>query len=135
MVIGYKKIIFQLIGDERGSLISLEANKNVPFDTRRVYYIFDTKRDVHRGFHAHKKLEQVLICVSGSCDVLLDNGSEKEVVKLNKKNEGLYIGTMIWREMFNFSPDCVLMVLASDYYDESEYIRNYEEFLGLVNEN
>lgn len=128
-----KKILFSIIGDERGSLVSLEENKNIPFDIKRVYYIFDTKKGVTRGKHAHKKLEQILICTSGSCDILLDDGKQKQTTKLDKKNIGLYIGINIWREMFNFSEDCILMVLASDYYDESEYIRDYEEFLKLVN--
>lgn len=126
-------INFEIHGSECGSLVSLEGSKNIPFDIKRVYYIFNTKEDVARGLHAHKNLEQVLICVSGFCDILLDNGVKKELIKLNKKNEGLYIRGMIWREMFNFSEDCVLMVVASDYYDESEYIRSYEKFLELVN--
>ncbi len=131
----YFKCEFQIIGDERGSLVSLEANKNIPFDIKRIYYIFDTKQGVRRGFHAHKKLEQILICTSGSCDILLDDGEDKNIVRLNSKNEGLYISNNIWREMFNFSQDCVLMVLASEHYDESDYIRNYDDFLLFVNGN
>ena len=124
----YKKLDFKIYGDERGSLISLEANKNIPFEIKRVYYIFDTKDGVRRGFHAHKNLEQVLICVSGSCDILLDDGIEKNVIKLENRNEGIHIKNLIWREMFNFSSDCVLMVLASDFYDEEDYIRDHYEF-------
>ena len=131
----YFKCEFQIIGDERGSLVSLEVNKNIPFDIKRIYYIFDTKQGVRRGFHAHKKLEQILICTSGSCDILLDDGEDKNIVRLNSKNEGLYISNNIWREMFNFSQDCVLMVLASEHYDESDYIRNYDDFLLFVNGN
>lgn len=128
----YKKIDFIIKGDENGSLIALEENKSIPFEIKRVYYIFDTKEGIRRGFHAHKSLEQVLICVSGSCDILLDDGKEKIVIKLKNRNEGIHIKKMIWREMFNFSADCVLMVLASDLYYEEDYIRNYEEFLNNI---
>ena len=128
----HKKLTFLTKGDERGNLIALEENKNIPFDIKRVYYIFDTKNGVRRGFHAHKNLEQVLICVSGSCDILLDDGIEKNVIKLENRNEGLFIEKMVWREMFNFSADCVLMVLASDYYDEKDYIRDYNEFKNYL---
>lgn len=116
-------------GDERGSLIALESLKNIPFAIKRVYYLFDTKDGVQRGFHAHRVLNQLLVCVSGSCSVLIDNGMEKEVVNLTENNVGLVIGPMLWREMFNFSSNCVLMVLADDYYNESDYIRNYDEFI------
>ena len=128
----YKKLDFQTFGDKNGSLIALEENKNIPFDIKRVYYIFDNKKGVRRGFHAHKNLEQVLICVSGSCDILLDDGIEKNVIKLENRNEGLFIEKLVWREMFNFSADCVLMVLASDYYDEKDYIRDYNEFKNYL---
>jgi dTDP-4-dehydrorhamnose 3,5-epimerase-like enzyme len=128
----YKKLYFITKGDERGSLISLEENKNIPFEIKRVYYIFDTKEGVTRGFHAHKNLEQVLICVNGSCDILLDDGIEKNVIKLENRNEGIHIKKLIWHEMFNFSSDCVLMVLASDYYYEEDYIRDYEDFKNYL---
>lgn len=116
-------------GDERGSLTSLEAGKNIPFQIKRVYYIYDTKRDVPRGFHSHKDLEQVLICVNGSCKIKLDNSKVKETFELNSPQKALYIGKNIWREMYDFSQGCVLMVLASDYYKPEEYIRDYDEFL------
>jgi dTDP-4-dehydrorhamnose 3,5-epimerase-like enzyme len=128
-----KLINFEVKGDERGSLIALESNKNIPFEIKRVYYIYGTKKGVRRGFHAHKNLRQVAVCVSGSCKFLLDDGENKEIILLDSPDKGLFIDKMIWREMFDFSDDCVLMVLASDYYDESDYIRNYEEFLRLVN--
>jgi len=127
----YKKIKLDIKGDEMGSLIALESLKNIPFEIKRVYYIFDTKSEVRRGLHAHKNLEQMLICVNGSCDILLDDGKEKSTINLHKKDEGLYIKNMIWREMFNFSADCVLLVLASNYYDENDYIRDYQNFLDL----
>lgn len=128
----HKKLTFLTKGDERGNLIALEENKNIPFEIKRVYYIFDTKNGVRRGFHAHKNLEQVLICVSGSCEILLDDGKEKSIIKLKNRNEGLFIEKLVWREMFNFSADCVLMVLASDYYDEKDYIRDYNEFKNYL---
>ncbi len=100
---------------------------------KRVYYMFDTKQGVHRGFHAHKTLKQILFCPSGACTILLDSGSEKGHVRLDKPTEGLYLESGIWREMYDFTPDAVLMVLASDYYDESDYIRDYSEFLNYIN--
>ena len=91
--------------------------------------MFDTKKDVRRGFHAHKALEQVLICIHGSCKIHLDDGKEKQEISLDVPYEGIYLKGAIWREMYNFSEDAVLMVLASEPYDESDYIRDYEEFL------
>jgi dTDP-4-dehydrorhamnose 3,5-epimerase-like enzyme len=129
----YEIINFNIMGDERGNLISLEGNKNVPFEIKRVYYIFETKESVRRGFHAHKNLKQVAICVSGSCKFLLDDGKNKEIILLDSSNKGLLIDKMIWHEMFAFSKDCVLMVLADGYYDESDYIRSYDEFLKVIN--
>ena len=116
-------------GDSRGQLIALEEFKEIPFSVKRVYYIYDTAPGVTRGFHAHKSLEQILICVRGSCKIRLDNGRETAVVPLDKPSEGLYIGHDMWREMFDFSPDAVLLVLASELYDEADYIRDYDEFL------
>jgi dTDP-4-dehydrorhamnose 3,5-epimerase-like enzyme len=126
-------IIFKPLGDERGSLVALEANKSVPFDIKRVYYIFGTKEGVSRGFHAHRNLKQVAVCVTGSCRFVLDNGKKKEEVVLDDATKGLLIKNLTWREMYDFSPDCVLMVLASEYYNESDYIRDYDDFLGVVN--
>lgn len=120
---------FQKHGDERGKLIALEEGIDFPFPVKRVYYMYDTVPGVRRGFHAHKKLEQVLVCVSGSCKILLDDGAEKKTVTLEHPYEGLYIAHNIWREMFDFSPDAVLLVLASELYDESDYIRDYDRFL------
>ena len=123
---------FKSNGDDRGSLIALEGYKNIPFDIKRVYYIFDTKSDVVRGLHAHKNLSQVMICLKGSCRVILDNGSIKEQVVLDSPNKGLLIDSMMWREMYEFSADCVLLVLANEHYDESDYIRDYDEFLEYL---
>lgn len=123
------KYVFQQHGDKRGMLVALEEFKDIPFEIKRVYYLYDTKQDVRRGGHAHKALEQILVCIHGSCKVLLDNGTEKKVVSLEKPYEGLYITNDIWREMYDFSPDAVLLILASDYYDENDYIREYDVFL------
>ena len=125
-------IEFDVLGDDRGSLISLEQNRNIPFDIKRVYYIFATDKNISRGFHAHKNLQQVAICLKGSCRFILDNGLKKESIVLTSPNIGLYINNNKWREMHDFSEDCVLMVLASDYYDETDYIRDYNEFLGAI---
>ncbi len=126
------KYMFQQHGDERGQLVALEEFKDIPFQIKRVYYMYDTGEGVHRGFHAHKCLEQILICIHGSCKVLLDNGIEKKIVSLEKPYEGLYIANHMWREMYDFSSDAVLMVLASEYYDESDYIRDYEQFMEMI---
>lgn len=126
------KYVFQQHGDERGQLVALEEMKDIPFQIKRVYYMYDTGEGVRRGFHAHKTLKQILICIHGSCKILLDNGSEKKIISLEKPYEGLYIEHNMWREMYDFSSDAVLMVLASNYYDESDYIRNYDEFLKSV---
>ncbi len=125
----YRLINMQVHGDERGKLVSMEGNKNIPFEIKRVYWIYDTLPDVERGKHAHKKLEQVIIAVDGACQFLLDDGSTREKVWLNRPDVGLYIGKNMWREMRHFSYGCKLMVLASGYYDAEEYIRDYDEFL------
>lgn len=130
----YKIIQFQKHGDDRGQLVALENNKEIPFKIKRVYYMFETLEGVRRGYHAHKKLEQILICTSGRCKIHLDDGKETKEIILDKPFEGLYIKSNIWREMYDFSPDAVLMVLASEIYDESDYIRNYDEFLKFVGE-
>ena len=127
-----KTISFKPLGGGRGSLVSLEGNESVPFDIKRVYYIFDTKEGVSRGFHAHRNLKQVAVCVTGSCRFVLDNGKQREEVVLDKPTTGLLIEDLTWREMHDFSPDCVLMVLASEYYDKLDYIRDYDEFLEMV---
>ncbi|AWS49991.1 MULTISPECIES: sugar 3,4-ketoisomerase [Providencia] len=122
-------IEFKTLGDDRGSLVSLEQNKNIPFEVKRIYYIFGTKEGVSRGFHAHKNLQQVAICVKGSCRFVLDDGHNKDEIILDNPNVGLHISNFMWREMHDFSEDCVLIVLASELYDESDYIRDYNIFL------
>lgn len=130
----YKLVDFKTLGDDRGSLIAIEEGYNTPFAIKRVYYIFDTKKDVQRGFHAHIDLKQIAIAVKGSCTFVLDNGKQKEEVKLDNPNQGLLIEGLIWREMKDFSEDCVLLVLASEHYDENDYIRDYDKFLKAIYE-
>ena len=118
------KYMFQPHGDDRGQLVALEEFKDIPFKIKRVYYMYDTGEGVRRGYHAHKNLEQILICIHGTCKILLE-----------KPYEGLYVANNMWREMFDFSPDAVLLVLASESYDESDYIRNYDDFLEFIKES
>lgn len=125
-------IEFPPLGDDRGSLVALEAQKSIPFDVKRVYYIFGTQPGVSRGFHAHRALQQVAVCVTGKCRMILDNGTQKQEVWLDSPTKGVLIGDLVWREMHDFSPDCVLLVLASEHYDETDYIRNYEDFKRVL---
>jgi len=124
----YDLLRFNVRGDHNGSLVALEKGDDFPFEIKRVYYIWGTAHDVVRGKHAHRKLEQVIVCTSGSCDFILDDGHEKTTVHLDSPSQGLHIKNNIWREFTNFSSDCVVMVLASEHYDESDYIRDYEQF-------
>lgn len=123
-----KKIFFNSLGDERGDLFAIESGKEAPFEIKRVYYITNTKKNDQRGFHAHRNLKQVIICVKGSCKFIVDDGAQKEEINLNRPDEGLLIGNFIWREMHDFSEDCVLLVLASEHYDPSDYIHDYRQF-------
>ncbi|VVQ26001.1 sugar 3,4-ketoisomerase [Pseudomonas fluorescens] len=125
-------IDFKSLGDDRGQLVALEGNKNIPFEIKRVYYLTGTKPGTPRGFHAHKQLEQIAVCVSGKCRMILDDGFRKEEVWLDSPTKAISISKMIWREMHDFSEDCVLLVLASEHYDESDYIRSYLDFSGMV---
>ncbi|MGF1697571.1 FdtA/QdtA family cupin domain-containing protein [Vibrio lamellibrachiae] len=125
-------IDFKSLGDERGGLVALEAGKDIPFDIKRVYYISGTEKDVARGFHAHKELRQVAVCVVGQCRFIMDDGSDRQEIIMNSADKGILIDKMQWHEMEAFSKDCVLLVMASDYYDESDYIRDYENFLALT---
>jgi dTDP-4-dehydrorhamnose 3,5-epimerase-like enzyme len=123
---------FNILGDHRGQLIALEAHRQIPFDVKRVFYIYGTQEGVPRGNHSHYKTKQFLVAVNGSCKVTLDNGRTKETFDLNKPNLGLFQDALIWGSMHDFSSDCVLMVLADGYYDESDYIRDYDKFLEEV---
>lgn len=128
----YRILSLRAFSDKRGSLVALESCKNVPFEIKRVYYIFDTSPEFDRGGHAHTNLEQLVLCLAGSCEFILDDGKTQEKVILDSPKMGLYIGKNMWREMKNFSYNCRLVVLASDYYDENEYIRDYDEFLRMI---
>lgn len=125
-------IRFSRHNDKYGKLVPIEAEDSVPFDIKRVYYIYDVDRDVRRGFHSHVELEQVLICVSGSVNILVKTPEEEKIIPLHDPQEGLYIGPMIWREMYEFSRDAVLLVLASDHYKVEDYIRDYSLYEELA---
>ena len=125
----YHLINFDPHADARGKLVAIEANKDIPFEIKRVYYMFDTLPNESRGFHAHKTLQQVIIAMDGACRFVLDDGTNREEVVLNRPDVGLYIGQNMWREMHDFSYGCKLVVLASEYFEEKEYIRTYDEFL------
>ncbi len=120
------------ISDPRGNLTFLEGKRHVPFDIKRVYYLYDVPGGAERGGHAHKDLQQLIIAISGSFDVLLDDGVEKKRVHLARSYYGLYVCPMIWREMDNFSSGAVCLVLASNLYDESDYFREYDQFLKAI---
>lgn len=118
------------VADPRGNLTFIESHVQVPFETRRVYYLYDVPAGSERGGHAHRELEQLIIAVSGSFDILLDDGTDRVVWRLNKPFEGLYIAQMVWRELANFSSGAVCLVLASTLYSEADYYRNYADFLS-----
>jgi len=131
-MLGSDLVKFDIRGDERGSLVAIEGGNDVPFDIARVYYVFGTVEGVSRGFHAHRNLRQVAIAVQGSITMLLDDGNDRRSVRLDDPSVGLHIGPMIWHEMHDFTPDCVLLVFADQPYDESDYIRVYEEFTAAI---
>lgn len=120
------------IPEPRGNLTFIEGGRHVPFDIRRVYYLYDVPGGASRAGHAHKQLQQVLVAMSGSFDVTLDDGAEKKKVHLNRSYFGLYIPSMVWREIDNFSSGAVCLALASEFYDESDYFRNYSDFAKAV---
>jgi hypothetical protein len=120
------------ISDPRGNLTFIEGNQHIPFSIQRVYYLYDVPGGAERGGHAHKQLSQLIIAMSGSFDVILDDGMEKKRFHLNRSYQGLYVCPMIWRELDNFSSGSVCMVLASNRYDEADYFREYGEFLGAL---
>lgn len=119
---------FPNLGDDRGSLVVLNQQQEIPFTVKRVYYIYGTKDEVSRGFHAHKELHQLAICVSGSCRMVLDDGLSRQEILMQSPEVGVDLPPFLWHEMHDFSSDCVLLVLASALYDEDDYIRDYELF-------
>ena len=129
----YKLIDMKVFGDERGHLISLEKGVNSPFDIKRAFYIYDTKPGIARGAHANRNSEFLLIAINGSCKVKIDNGKEQEIVSLDNPSKALYLDKMLWKEMYGFSYNAMLLVLTNTLYDEKEYIRNYKDYLKEVN--
>lgn len=123
---------FTDLGDERGKLVVIEGGQNVPFEIKRVFYIYGSDSTVVRGEHANKESEFVLINVAGTSKVRITDGKEEIIVELNKPMMGVYIPRMIWKDMYDFSSDSVLLVLASTHYDGNEYIRNYDEYLNVI---
>ncbi len=121
-----------MVHNIRGNLTFVEAKRSIPFEILRVYYMYDVPGGAERGGHAHKELHQLMIAMSGSFDIRLDDGRQHKKFHLNRSFHGLYIGPMVWRHLDNFSSGSVCMVLASDYYDESDYYRNYEELLTAL---
>ena len=122
---------FKRIADSRGTLVPIESGGDVPFEIRRVYYLQDLRPNVARGFHAHRALRQVAVCVAGSCRMVLDDGTGREEVVLDRPDRGLLLREMIWHEMSDFSAGCVLLLLASEHYDKTDYIRDYQAFREL----
>lgn len=129
-----KLIDLPKITDPRGNLTFVESHSHVPFDIKRVYYLYDVPGGVARGGHAHKELKQVIIAVHGGFDVLIDDGKNRKTVTLNRSNQGLLINCLVWRELLNFSSGSVCLVVASSEYMESDYIRDYNDFLRIANE-
>lgn len=120
------------IADPRGNLTFIESGKHVPFDVKRVFYLYDVPGGESRGGHANRACRQFIVAMSGSFDVIVDDGCERRTIGLNRSYYGLYVPNMIWRELDNFSSGSVCLVLASDFFDESDYIRNYKDFLAGV---
>ena len=131
----YKIIEFNELGDERGNLVVAEGESElVPFKMNRIFYIYGTTADVVRGQHANRRTKFILINVSGTSKVRLDNGKEERIIELNKPKMGLFLDTMLWKDMYDFSSDSVLLCIASEHYDGSEYIRDYDEYIKIIAE-
>ncbi|URD61577.1 FdtA/QdtA family cupin domain-containing protein [Sphingomonas sp. KRR8] len=131
---GCRLIPLMVRGDERGLLMPFEGERNVPFAIARVYTVFGTLPGVRRGFHAHRRLQQAAVVVAGACTMLLDDGREQRRIRLDRPEVLLTLPPMVWHEMEDFTPDCVLMVLADAPYSEADYIRDHGEFLRLAGE-
>lgn len=124
----YELLKFNQLGDDRGHLVVVEGIKNIPFEIKRIFYIYGTKEDVVRGQHANRKSEFVLINLAGSCKIKVDDGKNKEIIILDKAHEGIYLNKMVWKDMYDFSKDSILLVLSNQSYDSEEYVRDYTEF-------
>ena len=130
----YRILELKEYGDEKGNLVVAEGEGlDIPFDIKRVFYIYGSDGDIVRGQHANRKTQFVLINVAGTSKVLVDDGRKKEIIELNKPRMGLFLDTMVWKEMYDFSPDSVLLILCSEHFDETEYIRDYDAYLQEVN--
>lgn len=128
-----KIIDLKKISDPRGNLTFIEGKRHIPFEIKRVYYLYDVPGGASRAGHGHRTLEQLVIAMSGSFDIHLDDGSRKKTIHLNRSYFGLYLCPNIWRDIDNFSSGSVCMVLASDYYDENDYFRSYNDFIQAIN--
>lgn len=128
----YKLLKFKEMGDARGKLVAIEANQDVPFEIKRIFYIYGTDSTAVRGQHANRNSEFIFINVAGSSKVRISDGTHEEVVVLDQPGAGLYMPKMVWKEMYDFSPDSVLLVLTNTHYDGNEYIRDYDEYLKIM---
>ncbi len=128
----YRMLEFGDLGDERGKLVVLEGEKDIPFAIRRVFYIYGSDPEVVRGRHANRESEFVLVNVAGQSKVRVTDGEREDIVALTRPMQGIYLPRMVWKDMYGFSPDSVLLVLASTHYDPAEYIRNYDTYLQIV---
>lgn len=126
---------FKSIDDERGSLVALEAGGEIPFDVKRIYYLFNLDINNNRGYHAHKELKQVLVCMHGECKILVDDGKDKEEIILDSSKKGLYLNNCVWREIYDFKKEAVLVAIVSEHYDEADYLRNYDDFIKFIEAN
>ncbi len=131
----FRMINFKDLGDERGKLVVIEGNQDIPFEIARVFYIYGSDSDIIRGKHANRNSEFVLVNVAGKSKVMITDGYDKKIVELSKPMEAVYIPKMIWKEMYDFSEDSVLLVLSNTHYDGKEYIRDFEEYRKIMNEN
>lgn len=127
-----KTFQFKVHGNDDGTLVAIEGNINIPFTIKRIYYVSKTSEGIVRGCHAHRKISQIAVCISGSCRMVLDNGQTKESILLDRQDVGLLLEPSVWHEMHHFTSDCVLLVLANDYYDENDYIRDYQSYLKYL---
>lgn len=134
MIEDCKFLEFPQNGDERGHLVVIEGNQNIPFDIKRVFYIYGSDRDVIRGRHANYNSEFVLINVSGTSKVKVDDGANQKIFHLDRPHVGIYLPKLVWKEMYDFSEDSVLLCLSSEHYDANEYIRDYDKYLTIIKE-
>lgn len=130
----FKVFEFNEMGDERGNLVVIEGNEDVPFEIKRIFYMYGTNGDWIRGQHANRKSDFVLVNVAGRSKVKIDDGFSTAIVELNKPRMGIYIPRMIWKEMYDFSKDSIMLVLSNEHYDADEYIRDYDDYLDAVRE-